>query len=72
MPGQLEGAAQEVTVVAQIEDVEALDEIEQIAQVPGIDALFIGRADLTVALGETNLKAPVVLDAVNESCKPAG
>lgn len=64
MPGQLEGAAQEVTVVAQIEDVEALDEIEQIAQVPGIDALFIGRADLTVALGETNLKAPIVLDAV--------
>ena len=73
MPGQLEGAAQEVTVVAQIEDVEALDEIEQIAQVPGIDALFIGRADLTVALGETNLKAPVVLDAVNESqaCRAA-
>ncbi len=64
MPGQLEGARSEVTVVAQIEDVEALDEIDQIAATPGIDALFIGRADLTVALGETNLKAPAVLEAV--------
>lgn len=39
-----------VAVVAQIEDREALEAIDEIAAVPGIDALFIGRADLTVAL----------------------
>lgn len=74
MPGQLDGAVSEVSVVAQIEDVEALDEIDQIAAVEGIDALFIGRADLTVALGETNLKAPRVIDAVETimaACKRA-
>lgn len=74
MPGHLASTPAEVSVIAQIEDVEALDEIDQIAQVEGIDALFIGRADLTVALGETNMKAPVVLDAVNrimEACQKA-
>jgi 2-keto-3-deoxy-L-rhamnonate aldolase RhmA len=39
-----------VVVIAQIEDREALDVIDAIAAVPDIDALFIGRADLTVAL----------------------
>ena len=39
------------TVVAQIEDSEALDEIDAIAAVKGVDALFIGRGDLAVALG---------------------
>lgn len=75
MPKHLEGTPSEVSVVAQIEDVEALDEITEIAQVPGIDALFIGRADLTVALGETNLKAPIVLEAVEtimQACRSAG
>ena len=45
-----DSAAQSV-VVAQIEDLEALDEIDAIAAVGGIDALFVGRIDLTVALG---------------------
>ena len=39
-------------VVAQIEDPEALDEIDAIAAVPGIDCLFIGRADLAAALDD--------------------
>jgi 2-keto-3-deoxy-L-rhamnonate aldolase RhmA len=44
-------AARKVTVVAQIEDVEAVDDAEAIAGVEGIDAIFIGRIDLTVSLG---------------------
>ena len=44
-------AAAEVTIIAQIEDVEAVDDIAAIAAVAGIDALFIGRADLTIAYG---------------------
>ncbi|MGK0371667.1 MAG: 2-keto-3-deoxy-L-rhamnonate aldolase RhmA [Glaciecola sp.] len=53
-------------VVAQIEDLVALDNIDAIAQVPGCDCLFIGRMDLTVALGETNAKAPSVVAAVEK------
>lgn len=56
---------QSTVVVAQIEDLEALDNIEQICQVKNVDCLFVGRMDLTIALGETNPKAQSVLDAVN-------
>jgi 2-keto-3-deoxy-L-rhamnonate aldolase RhmA len=51
-------------VIAQIEDLDALDQLEAICQVKGVDCLFIGRMDLTVALGETDPNAPKVLDTV--------
>ena len=54
----------EVTVIAMIEDPEALDEIEAIAAVDGVDGFFIGRGDLTVALGAPAMDAPEILDAV--------
>jgi 2-keto-3-deoxy-L-rhamnonate aldolase RhmA len=60
-----------VVVIAQIEDVEALDEIEAIARVEGIDALFIGRADLTVALGAESPDDAIVVDAVRNICRAA-
>jgi staphyloferrin B biosynthesis citrate synthase len=40
----------EVVCIAMIEDVSALEEIEDIVRVPGLDAIFIGRGDLTAAL----------------------
>ncbi len=52
------------TVIAMIEDPSALDEIDQILAVDGIDGVFIGRGDLTVALGAPNRDAPAVKDAV--------
>ncbi|MBK5958982.1 aldolase [Rhodoplanes elegans] len=60
-----------VTVVAQIEDPEALDEIDAIAAVEGIDALFIGRGDLTCAMGATSNDAPEVRDAVDRIARAA-
>lgn len=51
------------TVVAQIEDPEALADVDAIAQVDGIDALFIGRGDLAVAMGAKSPEAPDVRDA---------
>jgi 2-keto-3-deoxy-L-rhamnonate aldolase RhmA len=57
--------AQNVIVIAQIEDVEGVDNIDAIAAVPGIDALFIGRADLTIAYGAETPDAAVVVDAVD-------
>jgi len=58
-----------VVVIAQIEDVEALDDIEAIAAIEEIDALFVGRADLTVALGADSPDDPVVIDAVRRICQ---
>jgi len=54
-----------VTVVAQIEDGEAVEAIDAIAAVPGIDCLFIGRADLTVSLGAETPDDPRVVAAVS-------
>jgi 2-keto-3-deoxy-L-rhamnonate aldolase RhmA len=52
-------------VIAQIEDIDALDQLDAICQVKGVDCLFIGRMDLTVALGETDPNAPKVLETVS-------
>lgn len=45
----------EVACIAMIEDVSALDEIDEIVRVPGLDAIFIGRGDLTSALGAPSM-----------------
>jgi 2-keto-3-deoxy-L-rhamnonate aldolase RhmA len=49
-----------VTVIAMIEDAEAIDNIAAIVAVDGIDGFFVGRADLAVALGETAQNATSV------------
>lgn len=41
----------ETIVIAQIEEPEAVDDIDAIAAVEGVDGLFVGPADLTVAYG---------------------
>lgn len=61
-------AASDPVIVLQIEDLEALADIEAMAAVPGVDALFIGRADLTVALGAATPDAPEVVAAVERVC----
>ena len=48
----------QVTCVAMIEDVAALKEIDAIAAVDGIDAFFIGRGDLTAAIGAPSMTSP--------------
>lgn len=58
-------AAGRTTVIAQIEDIEALSELDAIAAVPGLDALFVGRIDLTVALDAASPDAPEVIEAVD-------
>ena len=52
------------TVVAMIEDPEAVQNIDAIAAVEGIDAFFIGRGDLTVSLGAPGPDAPSVREVV--------
>jgi len=44
-----------VSVVCQIEDPEAVDHVDEIAAVSGVDCLFIGRADLAVSYQANSL-----------------
>lgn len=57
--------AKSVIVIAQIEDVEGVDNIGAIAAVEGIDALFIGRADLTIAYSAETPDDAIVVAAVD-------
>jgi 2-keto-3-deoxy-L-rhamnonate aldolase RhmA len=68
MAEHLQASAAGTVVIAQIEDVEALSDIDAIAEVAGIDMLFIGRMDLTVALGASSADAPEVIAAVEKIC----
>lgn len=54
----------QTAVIAMIEDPQAVERIEDIAAVEGIDAFFIGRGDLTVAYGAPQGDAPVIVEAV--------
>lgn len=69
-----------ICLVVQIETREALDRLEEIAAVPGIDGLFIGPSDLAASLGHPgNPKHPdvhaAILDGITRiraAGKPAG
>lgn len=60
-----------VTLIAMIEDVEALDEIDEILAVEDLDGVFIGRGDLAVAMKAENANAPEVTAAVEQICAAA-
>ena len=75
MPDHNMASAAKTVVIAQIEDAEALIEIDAIAAVEGIDALFVGRIDLTVSLGCESPDDPKVIAAVERivaACVAAG
>ncbi|WP_306224418.1 HpcH/HpaI aldolase family protein [Bosea beijingensis] len=60
-----------VATIAMIEDPSALEKIDAILAVEGLDAVFIGRGDLTVAFGAPTRDAPVVRDAVDAILRAA-
>ncbi len=76
----LHEAGNEICVVVQIETGEALAQIKDIASVPGVDAVFIGPADLSASLGHLgNAKHPEVqaalksaIDQLNDLGVPGG
>ncbi|MGX7953321.1 HpcH/HpaI aldolase family protein [Tsuneonella sp. HG249] len=75
IPGHLAATAARTAVIAQIEDAEALEEIDAIAAVEGIDALFVGRIDLTISLGCTSAddeRVVAAVDRIVSACKSAG
>lgn len=64
LAAHVDAADTQTTVIAMLEDPEALVHADAIAATEGIDAFFLGRGDLTVALGESGTDAPAVRDAV--------
>lgn len=68
MSRNLQHGNENTAVIAQIEDLEGLDEIDEIAKVDGADCLFIGRIDLTIALGANSPNEKAVIDAVETIC----
>lgn len=75
MPELLAQSNDETIVIAQIEDPEAVEACEAIAATPGIDALFLGPADLTVAYGQTDQDCPelhAAMDRVGKAAKANG
>jgi 2-keto-3-deoxy-L-rhamnonate aldolase RhmA len=69
MSEHLASSAAETTVIVQIEDIEAVDAVDEIAAVDGVDCLFIGRIDLTVAYGADSPNDERVLAAVERVCR---
>lgn len=71
MVDHIENTVSTNTVIAQIEDPEAVESIEEIAAVEGIDCLFVGLMDLTVAYGASNTNDPKVESAIQTVCMAA-
>ena len=46
-----DSADENVTVIAMVEEAQAVENIEEIAATPGVDVLFIGTSDLSFSLG---------------------
>ncbi len=46
-----EHANEEIVVIVQIEHIEAVDHVDEIVSVEGVDAFFIGPADLAISMG---------------------
>ena len=79
-PGYLGNANDEICVLVQVETRQALGELEAIAEVPGVDGVFIGPSDLAASLGHLgNPQHPDVQKAIKNAVdrltavgKPAG
>lgn len=73
-PGYFGEANTRVAVIPMIETAEALASVEDIARVPGVDALFVGPFDLSVALGlppGDNDGQPAFDDAIKKIARAA-
>ena len=73
---EMDSANRETMVVLQIESKEGLESVEEIAAIPGVDALMIGPYDLTISMGiAEEFRNPVfwkAVDRVIQACSKAG
>jgi 2-keto-3-deoxy-L-rhamnonate aldolase RhmA len=73
---EMDSANQQTLVVLQIESKEGLESVEEIASIPGVDALMIGPYDLSISMGiAEEFRNPVfwkAVDRVIQACGKAG
>lgn len=67
----VEAQDESVALIAMIEDPEALDVIDDIIAVDGLDGVFVGRGDLSVAMGAELPNAPAVQAATERIARAA-
>ena len=66
----LQSARDGICLIVQVETGEALDRLEQIATVPGVDAVFLGPSDLAASMGHIgNPSHPNVQDALHRAAQ---
>jgi 2-keto-3-deoxy-L-rhamnonate aldolase RhmA len=72
----LSAANREIAVIVQAEHVSAVENIEAIVKVPGVDAVLLGPYDLSASLGKMGaIDDPAVVAAigrVTDACRAAG
>jgi 2-keto-3-deoxy-L-rhamnonate aldolase RhmA len=72
----MQSANEDIAVIIQAEHRDAVENIEKIVRVEGIDGVFVGPYDLSASLGQTGrVDHPVVvsaIDRVREACLEAG
>ncbi len=72
----LEKANERVTVIVQAEHVQAVENMESIVKVEGIDAVLLGPYDLSASLGRMGrIDDPAVIEAIDQvtrTCQAAG
>jgi len=75
-PEPVESARERICGIAQIESPEAVEAVEEIAAIPGIDVLFVGPSDLSYSMGMfRQFDDPafrVAIERVNEAARAAG
>src|SRR3546814_4993735 len=67
LPDMTRTADSFTTVICMIEDRQALDVIDDISKVEGVDAMFLGRGDLGLSLSNAVDPVPALADAVERS-----
>ena len=67
MVDHLADSRKQTAVIVQIEDIAALEHVAQIAAVDGVDALFVGRFDLAVAM-QQDPSSKDVIATVRDIC----
>ena len=67
----IETSNKNVSVLCQIEEIQAVDNIDEITKARGIDCLFIGRADLAVSMGCNSINDSRVENAIDIVVKSA-
>jgi 2-keto-3-deoxy-L-rhamnonate aldolase RhmA len=74
--GYLERANQEIALILQAEHVDAVGHIDAIADVQGIDAIFVGPYDLSASMGRTgqvdDAEVCAAIDRVAAACRQRG